>query len=251
MLDWEPAATELAGRNILITGAGTGIGRALAKAAAGLGATVILVGPLVPELEAVYDEITTAGGPEPMIHPMDFKEAEPLDFEAAAGGLYQAFGPIHGLVNNAAYLGPLSPLPHYEPELWDLVMRIDLRAPYLLTRACLPLLTAAEDASIVFLSDRVGRHGRAYWGAYGAAKAGLENLMQTLADELEANTAVRVNSYDPGPVRTALRYSAYPAEDRAVLPAPEDVVRPLLYLLSPASRGITGRQWGPPDRNPA
>jgi NAD(P)-dependent dehydrogenase (short-subunit alcohol dehydrogenase family) len=112
-----------------------------------------------------------------------------------------------------------------------------------MTHACLPLLTQSTDSAILFNSDAVGRHGKAYWGAYGTSKAGIENFMQTLADETEANTGLRVNSLDPGPVTTSLRSLAYPAENPAGIASPEDVVSPFLYLMSSASQGVTGQQF--------
>jgi len=88
--------------------------------------------------------------------------------------------------------------------------------------------------------------GRAYWGAYAAAKFGLEGLMQVLADETSTTTNIRVNSVNPGKVRTPLRALAYPGEDPATVPAPEDVLAPFLYLLGPESRGVTGRRFDGP-----
>ena len=239
--DWQPSADLLAGRVILVTGAGDGIGRAVAKAAAGLGATIVLLGRTVARLERVYDEIEQAGGPQPAIYPMDLQGATPQDYTNLAETLEKAFGRLDGLLHNAAILGALTPIVHYEVEHWYRVLQVNLNAPFMLTHACLGLLHTAEDASVVFAADTVGRHGRAYWGAYGVSKAGIENLAQILADELEANTAIRVNSVDPGPVRTRLRRQAYPAEDGSKLAAPEDVVNPFLYLLGPDSRGITGQ----------
>ena len=101
----------------------------------------------------------------------------------------------------------------------------------------------SDDASVVFSSDSVGRKGKAYWGAYGVSKAATENFMQILADELETNTHVRVNSIDPGAVATSLRTLAYPGEDPQTLSKPDDVVAPYLYLLGSDSRGITGQQF--------
>jgi len=242
--DWQPESGLLTDRIILITGAADGIGRALALGCAGHGATVIMLDRSVRGLEKAYDEIVAAGHPEPAIYPLDLLGAKPDDYATLAATVEREFGRLHGLVHNAALLGALIPLMHFEDELWYQVMQTSLNAPYLLTRACLDLMTrSGEDASIVFTSDAVGRHGKAYWGAYGVAKAGLENLMQILADELESNTPVRANSVDPGAVRTALRLIAYPAEDRSRLRAPEDVLRPFLYLLSPASRSVTGQQF--------
>ena len=120
---------------------------------------------------------------------------------------------------------------------------MNLNAPFLLTRACLNLLTQSPDASILFSSDAVGRRGKAYWGAYGVSKAATENLMQTLADEMESNTRVRVNSLDLGSVVIGLRNLAYPGENPQLVAGPEDVVRPHLYILGPDSKGVTGQQF--------
>ena len=243
MTDWTPAPDLLKDRIILVTGAGDGIGRACARAFAAHGATLVLLGRTTRKLEAVYDEIEQAGSPQPAIYPMNLEGATPRDYEDLANTLQREFGRLDGLLHNAAMLATLTPIGHYDVELWFKSIQVNLHAPFLLTRACLGLLTASEDASVLFTADRVGRHGRAYWGAYGVAKAGIEGLMQTLADELETNTRVRVNSIDPGAVRTALRALAYPGEDPKRLPMPADIVAPYLHLMSAASRGLTGRQF--------
>jgi NAD(P)-dependent dehydrogenase (short-subunit alcohol dehydrogenase family) len=240
---WQPADRLLENRVILVTGAADGIGRALATACASRGATVILLDRNVKGLETLYDEIIAAGRPEPAIYPMDLKGATAADYQSLAEVLEKEFGRLDGLVHNAAYLGTLIPLAHCDDELWLDVMQTNLNAPFLLTRSCLELLQMSDTAAVLFISDSVGRHGKAYWGAYGIAKAGIENMAQTLADELESNTTVRVNTYDPGPVRTALRLIAYPAENRETLATPEAVIKPCLYLLGPDSKGITGQQF--------
>jgi len=245
--NWHPDPGLLQDRVILITGAASGIGRATADACAELGASVILLDRDVRALEQAYDEITAAGHPEPALYPMDLKGATPDDYISLAETLAKEFRHLDGLVHNAAHLGALVPFANFEHELWFETLQINLNAPYLLTTACLGLLQQSRDASIVFASDAVGRHGKAYWGAYAVSKAGAEGFMQVLADELEANTPIRVNSLDPGPVRTALRRMAYPYEDRNSLPAPADVVKPFLFLLGPDSRGITGQQLSVAD----
>lgn len=242
LADWQPAHDLLDRRIILLTGAARGIGRALAEALAGHGATLILLDKDVHGLEYAYDAIVAAGHPEPALYPLDLQGATPDDYHTLAATLNTEFGRLDGLIHNAAELGALVPIASYEAELWFNTLQTDLNAPFLLTMACLDLLQASADASILFTSDSVGRHGKAYWGAYAVAKAGLEAFMQVLADELEANTTVRANSIDPGPVLTGLRTIAYPAENRAGLPQPADVVKPFLFLCSAASRGITGQQ---------
>ena len=240
--DWCPEPELLHDRVILITGAANGIGRALAGACAAHGASVILLDRDVRALEQAYDEIMAAGHPEPALYPMDLKGATPDDYATLTETIAKEFGKLDGLVHNAANLGALVPFANFEHELWFETLQINLNAPYLLTLACLDLLLQSKDASIVFTADASGRHGKAYWGAYAVSKAGAEGFMQVLADELEANTAIRVNSLDPGAVRTGLRLMAYPYEDRDALPLPADVVKPFLYLLGPDSKGITGQQ---------
>lgn len=241
--DWLPAPGCLQDRVILVTGAANGIGKAVVKDMAAFGATTILLDRDVPGLEQTYDEIVAAGHPEPAIYPMDLQGAAPDDYTQLARTLEDEFRQLDGLVHNAAQLAALVPFANFDHELWFQTLQTNLNAPYLMTVACLGLLNASEDASIVFTSDAVGRHGKAYWGAYAVSKAGLEAFMQVLADELEVNTKIRANSIDPGPVRSTLRRTAYPAENSNTLNEPESVTRPFLYLAGPDSRGITGQQF--------
>ncbi len=243
MTDWTPTAGLLKERVILVTGAGDGIGKACAMAFAAHGATVILLGRTIRKLELVYDAIEQAGYPQAAIYPLNLEGAVAKDYEDLAATLQQEFGRLDGLLHNAAMLGTLTPIAHYDAELWFKSIQVNLNAPFLLTKACLELLMASNDASVLFTADRVGRHGKAYWGAYGVAKAGIEGLMQILADELETNTSVRVNSLDPGAVRTAMRALAYPGENPNLRPYPADIVKPYLYLMSDAGKGKTGQQF--------
>ena len=239
--NYAPSPDLLAGRVILVTGAGDGIGKAVSLAFAAHGATLILLGRTVHKLESVYDDIVAGGGRQPAIYPMDLQGAVPDDHRQLAQRVDSELGRLDGLLHNAGLLGSLTPLEHYDPTEWLRVMQVNLHAPFLLTQVCLPLLKRAEDASLVFTSSGVGRHGRAYWGAYSASKFAVEGLMQILADELEQNSHVRVNSIDPGRVRTAMRAAAYPAENPAELLAPQDIVLPYLYLMGPDSRDLHGQ----------
>lgn len=243
MSDYTPPADLLAERVILITGAGDGIGKAAALACAAHGATVILLGRTIPKLEAVYDAIDQAGHPQPAIYPMNLEGAKPKDYLDLATTIEKEFGRLDGLLHNAAILGSMSPMAHQNIELWFKVMQVNLNAPFLLTRACLGLLMKSEDASVIFTSDKVGRTGRAYWGAYGVSKFGIEGMSQILAQEMETNTSVRVNSIDPGAVRTRMRSVAYPGENTQANPLPESIMPAYLYLLGADSRGVTGQQF--------
>jgi NAD(P)-dependent dehydrogenase (short-subunit alcohol dehydrogenase family) len=239
--NYTPPPDLLKDRVILVTGAGDGIGRAVSKALAAHSAIVVLLGRTIAKLEAVYDEIGAAGGPQPAIYPMDLEGATPDDYGDLAERIDAELGRLDGLLHNAGLLGTLTPFEHVDPVEWLRVTQVNQHAPFLLTRACLPLLRHAPEASILFTSSSVGRHGRAYWGAYSVTKFAVEGMMQVLADELEANTRVRVNSINPGPVHTAMRRAAYPAEDPASLPMPEEVVAAYLYLLGPDGAGVHGR----------
>lgn len=241
--NWQAPPDYLKDRIVLVTGAGRGIGAAVARACAAHGATVILLDLDIRSLEKVYDEIEQAGHPQPAIYPLNLEGASEKDYQDLAATIAREFGRLDGLLHNAAMLGALVPIAHFQTELWYRILQVNLNAPFVLTRACLELLMGSDDASVLFSADAVGRRGRAYWGAYGASKAGIEAFMQILADELETNTPVRVNSIDPGPVATAMRSLAYPGENPSSIAAPQDVVEPFIYLLGPDSRGITGQQF--------
>lgn len=241
--DYRPNPDLLSDRVILITGAAEGIGKALAMDCARHGATVILSGFREQALEAVYDAITADGCPEPASLPLDLDQADEALMLGIATTLGDEFGRLDGLVHTAQYIPFLSRIDDYDAEQWTKVMRINLNAPFLLTQTCLPLLRAAEAASIVFQSDRVGRRSLAYWGAFASAMAGIEALTQTLSEETESSSQIRVNSIDPGPIRTAQRRELYPAEDPTTLPTPESITAAYLYLLGPDSRGVTGKAF--------
>lgn len=243
MHDYQAPADLLRDRIILVTGAGSGIGRAAAKAYAAHGATVILLGRTVSKLEEVYDEIEAAGHPQPAIVPMNFEGAAVKDYEELAMTIEENFGRLDGLLHNAGILGSRSPVELYDPEIWNKVMQVNATAPFLLSRAMIPLLRQSDDASVIFTSSGVGRKAKAYWGAYAVSKFAVEGLSQLLADELDDERHnVRVNSLNPGATRTSMRVTAYPAEDPARNPYPEALMPVYLYLMGRDSAGVTGQQ---------
>lgn len=237
---YQPDADAMQGRVVLVTGAGAGIGRAVSLALAKHGATVILLGRTVKKLEEVYDEIIAAGGPQPAIYPMDLEGAIWDDYLDLADRIDEQYGRLDGLLHNAGILGKRSPIEHYDPVEWQRVMLINATAPFLLSRACLPLLRKSDDASVVFTSSGVGRQGRAHWGAYAVSKFATEGLMETLADEMENVPNIRVNAINPGATRTNMRAKAYPGEDPNTLKTPEDIAAKYVWLLGPASKGRQG-----------
>ena len=234
---------ELAGRVIAITGASSGIGRAVAIACARFGATVILIGRNARKLETVHGEIEAAGSPEPTIAVLDLEKAVASDYDKLASAVAERFGRLDGLLHNAGLLGTLTPIEHYDVPTWCRVMHVNVTAAFALTQVLLPALKQSQDASVLFTSSSVGRRGRAYWGAYAVSKFATEGFMQVLASEVENITSIRVTSLNPGRARTMMRRQAYPAEDLNSLPLPETLTGPYIALLGPASRGVTGQTF--------
>jgi NAD(P)-dependent dehydrogenase (short-subunit alcohol dehydrogenase family) len=228
-------------RVVLVTGASGGLGRVLALACAAKGATVVLHGRVARKLEALYDEISAAGHPEPTILPLDLAVARAEDFANVASALQEQHGRIDAIVHTAVQLGSLGPIEHQAFDEWLSTLRVDLLAPFGLTRALLPLLRAAPDASVVLTLDTRGQDPKAYWGAYAVAKAGLSALLAILADEWENTPQLRVNGVVPGPMRSPLRAQTHPGDDSSRLPAPEAFVPLYLYLLAGQPKAESGR----------
>lgn len=241
MHDYDAPPGLLTDRVILVTGAGDGIGRAAAKALAAHGATVVLSGRTLAKLEKVYDEIEANGDPQPALVPVDFSLAGTQEYLQLADTIEREFGHLDGVLHNASLLGDITPLEMYDPDTWDTVMKVNLRAPFLLTQALLPLLKQSPDASIVFTTSSVGRRARAFWGAYAISKCGIEGMSAMLADELMNTSNIRVNCINPGATRTTMRAAAYPGEDPMTLKTPEEIMPLYLYLLGPDSTGVTAQ----------
>ena len=233
-------ASSLAGKIILVTGAGDGIGKQAALTFANAGATVILLGRTVKKLEAVYDQIVAAGAPEPAIVPLDMKGATKSHYQAMCSTIIEQFGRLDGLLQNASIIGVLSPFEHIDESSWNDIMQVNLTAQFLMTQALMPALKRAEQASIVFTSSAVGRQGRAFWGPYAVSKFATEGLAQVMADEYHGST-IRINVINPGATRTTMRSKAYPAEDASKLKTPADIMPLYVYLMSDDSIAVTGQ----------
>lgn len=230
-------------RIILITGASDGIGRALAIHAAELGAKVILHGRNIKKLENVYDQIENLeNAQQPSIAVMDLATATSESYCSLADGLEEEFGRLDGLVHNAGILGDRFSIEQYDAVKWQQVMHVNLTAVFALTQVCLPLLKKSDDASVIYTSSGVGRHGRAFWGAYAVSKFATEGLSQVLADE-HRHSNLRSNCINPGATRTKMRLEAYPAEERDALKRPEEILSAYVYLLGADSTGVTGQSF--------
>jgi NAD(P)-dependent dehydrogenase (short-subunit alcohol dehydrogenase family) len=241
LLPTAPVADCLKDQVILITGASQGIGRTLALHAAKHGATVIILGKSVKKLESLYDEIVTQGYAEPAIHPINLLNMTPDDAQNLASSIRQMFGRLDAVVHNAGSVGQITPLEHLPPDKWQTAIHLNLNVPFLLTQALLPLMRENNNASILFTTAQEGLQGKAYWSAYSASKFGIVGLAQSLYEELQNNTAIRVNCINPGVVRTAMRVNAYPGIDPLEFIAPEDIMPTYLYLLSEQAKTINGK----------
>lgn len=233
--------TPLSNRVILITGAAGKLGSIAAKACAQAGATVILLDKRVPQLETLYDSIVTAKCAEPSIYPLDLAGASEQHYHELAAIVQDKYNGLTGLIHSAAELGVLGPIEDIELSTWAQILNVNLNAPYLLTKALLPLMKNADDASIVFTSDSAVQSARAYWGAYGVSKFAIERFALILADECENSQTIRVNTLIPGAVDSPIRRRAYPGENRRELANPEFLAEIYVYLLGPKSSGITGK----------
>jgi len=213
----------------LITGASRGIGAALAVELGKRGTRCILLGRTVGGLEATDDAIRQAGGPPALLVPMDFRHAD-QEYDQLGAQLYERFGSLELLCGCAAMLSPLSPVGHIQPKDWQQVMQVNVTANYRLLRSLDPLLRQSPQATALFLTCSQGSMAEAYWGAYGASKAALNNLVQSYAAETQ-NTKIRVMLHDPGPTATALRRQAFPGENVQLLPTALQVAETLLEAL--------------------
>ncbi|MFD1261083.1 YciK family oxidoreductase [Entomomonas asaccharolytica] len=230
----------LANRTIVITGAGQGIGKALALNCAALGAKVILLARTASKLDAVSKQIIEQGYLSPIIIPFDLATAKEQDYMQLAKQLADQVNQLDGLVNNAAIAADLKPFTALSIEEFQQIMEVNVNATFALTKYLLPLLQKAPDASIIFTSSAVGRKGRALWSAYASSKFAIEGLMQCVAEELK-DTTIRTNSVNPGATRTAMRAHVYPQETVTDNPLPEQIMPVYLYLLGPDSIGVNGQ----------
>ena len=239
--DYHPKTDLLAGRVILVTGAGQGLGRAVAVACAQHGATVALLGRRQEKLEATYDAITAAGASEPALVPMDLEAAGSAEFESLAQLIRKDLKRLDGIAHCASHFVPLGPLANQSIETWMALLKVNLAAPFAITRACLPLLASAPDASVVFTGETHGQEPAAYWGGFAVSKSGLAPLVHIWVDERTRTPSPRMNVLIPGPIASPQRSRSHPGEDPATLRTPQDAARGFLYLLGPDSAPISGK----------
>ena len=216
------------GKIALVTGASRGIGAATAKALAAQGAHVILTARTAKDLEAVEDAIFTAGG-SATIAPLDLTDGDSISRLAVA--VTERWGKLDILVLNAAMLGTLSPVPAIDGAEFARLFTLNVTAQQVMIASFDALLRKSDAGRLVALTSSVGASPRAFWGAYGASKAALENLVQCYGDEVKNLSQVRTVIVDPGRTRTAMRAKAYPGEDPSTVKDPSVVADAILQML--------------------
>ena len=220
--------TAFEGKIALVTGASRGIGAATAKALAAQGAHVILTARTAKDLEAVEDAIFTAGG-SATIAPLDLTDGDSISRLAVA--VTERWGKLDILVLNAAMLGTLSPVPAIDGAEFARLFTLNVTAQQVMIASFDALLRKSDAGRLVALTSSVGASPRAFWGAYGASKAALENLVQCYGDEVKNLSQVRTVIVDPGRTRTAMRAKAYPGEDPSTVKDPSVVADAILQML--------------------
>jgi len=216
------------GRLALVTGASRGIGAAIAEALAREGAHVVITARTAAGLEALEARIHEAGG-HATIAPLDLTDGDSVARLAAAVG--ERWDALDVLVLNAAMLGSLMPVQSIDGKEFNQVLTLNVLANQAMIAAFDPLLRESDAGRLLAVTSSVAPSPRAYWGAYGASKAALENLVLSYAEEVANMTAIRAALVDPGATATLMRAQAFPGEDQATIKQPADVADAVVDLL--------------------
>ena len=227
-----PMTLPLTSRIALVTGASRGIGYATARALAKAGAHIVAVARTQGGLEELDDEIRKDGGSATLV-PLNLTDYEGIARLGAA--LHERHGKIDILVGNAGVAGPSSPLGHIELKPWNDVMAVNVTANFQLVRCMETLLKQSDAGRAVFVTSGAANQATAYVGPYAASKAALETLVRVWAHET-ASTKVRVNLFNPGPIRTRMRATVFPGEDPETLDTPEQAAEFIVPMCTPAWR---------------
>jgi len=230
----------LAGRVILVTGATGGLGRVACRALGAAGATVLLLARNEKRLDALYDELVAAGAATPVAIPLDLAKQKDPQFEELAQTIESQLGRLDGIAHLASQFVQLSPMIHQSLPDWERAFAVNALAPFALTRACLPLLSRAADASVLFCCEAHTLEPAAFWGGFSASQAGTVALMRMLADEHRDPPSLRFNLLVPGAIETPMRERTHPGETRAERRPPDELAALLVEWLGPQSRGRNG-----------
>src|SRR3984957_9664335 len=229
-LDFIPMPLPLASRTALVTGASRGIGYATARALAKAGAHIVAVARTQGGLEELDDEIRKGGGSATLV-PLNLTDFDGIARLGAA--LNERHGKLDILIGNAGVAGPSSPLGHIEMKSWNDVQSINLSANFQLIRCMEPLLKNSDAGRAVFVTSGAANKASAYLGPYAASKAALEALARVWANET-VSTPLRVNLFNPGPIRTRMRAPVSPGEDPLTLETAEQTAEFIVPMCLPS-----------------
>lgn len=237
-------AQPLTGQVAVITGAGRGIGAAIARKLAALGATSVLCARTRSALDSTADAITRSGGKADVV-PCDVSDLKSV--EALAQHVQQAFGRVDILVNNAgigAFGGPLHQLP---PGSWDQILNTNLRGVYFMIRSLAPLMMRAKSGHIINISSLAGKNALPNGAAYAASKWGLNGLTYSVAEELRQHN-IRVSVICPGSVDTDL--GPHTGKDTKKMLQPDDVAHAVAMLVTQAAQSFVSEVLLRPTQKP-
>jgi 3-oxoacyl-[acyl-carrier protein] reductase len=232
------------GQVAVVTGAGRGIGAAIARSLANLGATAVLCGRTRAALDASAQEITGTGGKAEVI-PCDVTSLESV--EAAAKQIESSFGRVDILVNNAGIGGFGGALDQLAPDAWDQILNTNLRGVYYAIRALAPMMIRARSGHIINISSLAGKNALPNGAAYAASKWGLNGLSYSVAEELRVHN-IRVSVICPGSTNTEL--SPHAGKDPNKMLQPEDVAHAVEMLVTQAPQSFVSEILLRPTQKP-
>jgi 3-oxoacyl-[acyl-carrier protein] reductase len=235
---------ELAWQVAVITGAGRGIGAAIARSLAGLGATAVLCARTREALDATARSITQAGGKAEVL-PCDVTQLHSV--EAAAKRVESSFGRVDVLVNNAGIGGFGGPLYQLPPDAWDQILNTNLRGVFYAIRAFVPMMIRARAGHIINISSLAGKNALPNGAAYAASKWGLNGLSYSVAEELRVHN-IRVSVICPGSTNTDL--SPHAGKDTGKMLQPSDVAHAVEMLVTQAPQSFVSEILLRPTQKP-
>ena len=222
-------------KNILITGASSGIGKSLAINLSKFGANVIMLSKNEKALDSVYDEIKEKYNTEPMIIKCDLTDLNEIKSQEITDIIGENYSRLDAIIHNAAILEKMSNIENYDLVTWEKVLKVNLTSAFILSKYLIPLMKSSLVPRIIFTTSSVGRNAKAFWGAYSVSKAGINALSEILSDELETISNMKVFNFDPKATQTSMRSLAFPAEDRDSQKKPDSLIEYYLWMLSEKS----------------
>lgn len=233
-------ALSLNKKNILVTGAGSGLGQLLAVTYAKEGAQVLLLGRNQDKLNQTYDTIVSHGYPTPIIVPLDLQKTNESQLHELSLMISNELGGLNGIVHCASRFMPLGSLSSQPVEQWKEVFNCNVMGAFALTKALFSLLDNASDASVLFTIEHHGLTLPPFWGGFGLSQHTVVGLMQLFAREYQNRHHLRFNLIAPGPIATPMRIRTHPGEIHQHQRMPENILEPFVYWMSEESKGKTG-----------